>query len=143
MAAYDPKRPRPAATPADGEPAPVEALLEQQRRLLHAALDHRHRLAVQVLRNDPRERGGGVARYLGRLDDRRVACGQRDPEWLWPCLLIACLLISPRASSPRGAPARKPPLIPRGLEPPTVSRPAFPRRGKLPSGRLRFRLTNS
>jgi len=54
----------------------VEALLEQLRRLGHAALDDLHGAAVEVLGHELRDQLGCGGRDLGGLDQRAAAGGQ-------------------------------------------------------------------
>ena len=55
----------------------VPALLEQRGGLGDAALDHDDRLRVDVPREQPGQRGGGLRRHLGGLADHGVARRER------------------------------------------------------------------
>ena len=55
----------------------VESLVQERLGLLGPPLDHRDGLRVEVARHQVRHEGGGVGRDLRRLQDRRIAAGQR------------------------------------------------------------------
>ena len=58
----------------------VPPLLEQRSGLARSALDHRHALGVEVLRQEPGQNRGRAGGDLRRLDCRGVAGGERSDE---------------------------------------------------------------